>query len=147
MGAYDKFRVDTDLESKGVILDYGDFRVTISRAGGTNKAFDKCIEKKTKPYLRAIQTETMSEKVAQRLLREAFAETIIVNWELPGDEEGQWVRGIEDPESGEVLEFSPDEVLKVISHPELGDLWADLRDQAQKGTLFRASIDEIRAGN
>lgn len=146
MGAYDSFRVDADLEKKGVVLDYTEFRVTIARAGGNNKRYQKTVERLGKPYQRAIATETLDNRKSEDLLKEAYAEAIVLDWEIP-TENGEWTRGIEDPESGDILPFNAENVLRVLRHPELHDLWVDMRNQAQRAALFRSSLAEAQAGN
>ena len=146
MGAYDKFKVDTGLEQKGIVLDYTEFRITIARAGGNNKRYDKVLEAKSRPYLRAIQTETMDNDRAEQLLKEVYANCVILNWEIL-QKGGKYKKGLENPADGEHLAFNEANVLVVLTAPELKDLWVDIRNQAQKASLFRASIEEARAGN
>ncbi|MEE8518136.1 MAG: hypothetical protein V3S98_03310, partial [Dehalococcoidia bacterium] len=94
-GMYKAFKTDDLLETKGVEIDYGTHRVTIARAGGANKKYARVLEQKTKPYRRAIATETMDDARAMELLQETYAEAIILNWETKvGD---KFVVGIEPP--------------------------------------------------
>lgn len=144
MGAYDKFRTDSSLENKGIVLDYTEFRVTIARAGGSNKAYQRKLEELSRPYLRAIQTDTMDKDKAEDLLKQAYAEVVILGWEVKGED--GYASGVELP-SGEVVEASAENILKVLREPALGDLWADIRNQAQNASLYRASLAEARAGN
>jgi len=146
MGAYDKFKVDVGLEKKGIVLDFTEFRITIARAGGNNKRYDKVLEAKSRPYLRAIQTETMDNERAEQLLKEVYADCVVLNWEVL-QKDGKYKKGIEDPTDGKLLPFKPENIVKVLNAPELKDLWIDIRNQAQKASLFRASIEEARAGN
>lgn len=146
MGAYDKIAVDIDLESKGVIIDYEEFRITIARAGGSNKRFQKALERISLPFQRAMITETLSNSQAEELLKEAYAEQVILKWEVPAAD-GKWKKGIEDPDNGKILPFNKENVLKVLRSPKLHELWADLKSQAGKGALFRASLAEAQAGN
>jgi predicted transcriptional regulator len=145
VGAYDSFRVDKDLERKGVVIDYEKFRVTIARAGGNNKRYEKVLERLSRPYQRAIQTETLDNDKSMDLLKQAYAEAVVLDWETNVD--GEWKRGIEDPDTGELLPFNTENVLRVLRHGELHDIWHDLRSQATKAALFRASLEEARAGN
>ena len=128
MGAYDKFKVDTGLETKGIVLDYTEFRITIARAGGNNKRYDKVLEAKSRPYLRAIQTETMDNDRADGLLKEVYADCVILNWETL-QEDGKYKKGLENPADGKHLPFKPENVLVVLNAPELKDLWIDIRER------------------
>lgn len=142
-GGYGSFRSDTAAEQQGVELDYGPFRVTIARAGGANKSYERILESLTKPYRRAIQLETLDQKVSERIMREALAKAVILNWEVRVDKDGNpdpdgsdYAQGIEDPDTGELLPYSWENVMKVLGHPEIQNLYHDIRIQSGKEALF-----------
>lgn len=143
MSMYKQFRTDPKLESTGIVVDYGDFRVTVARAGGTNRKFARAMEAKSRPYRRRIQTETLDNDLANRLLREVYAETLILKWEVRVD--GKWATGIENPDGGTPLPFNPKNVEAVLV--ELPDLFADLQDQSTSMRLYRQDLLEDDAGN
>jgi hypothetical protein len=140
---YAQFKTDGDLEAAGIVLDYGLFRVTVGRAGGSNKRFERVLEAKTKPFRRAIQTDTMDNKRGAEILREVYAEAVVLNWEVK-QEDGSWAQGIE-AEDGSLLPFSKDNVLATFN--ALPDLFADIQEQAGKVALFRAAVREAEGGN
>lgn len=142
MSMYELFKTDTNLETNGIVIDYGSFRVTIARAGGANKRFAKTLDVKTKPYRRAIQTETMDNERGLDILREVYSEAVVLNWEVK-DGDG-WRQGIEGPD-GDILPFTKENVLATFR--ALPDLFHDLQEQAGKAALFRQSIREAEAGN
>lgn len=153
-GMYKQFKTDTALEAKGVIIDYGNFRVTLARAGGGNKRFARLLEAKTKPYRRAIQTETMDDDRAQELLCEVYAEAVILKWEAKVD--GKWQVGIEPPppkapsegqKSGgkKLLPFNTANVVSTLKN--LPELFRDLQEQANKVAIYRENVLEDDAGN
>lgn len=147
MGVYGNFEVDKDLETKGIVRDYGKFRVTVARAGGHNKSYEKLLEKKGRPYEAAVEVGSMDNDLAVRILKEVFAETIVTNWEYQ-DENEEWVRGIPDPEAqDEVLEFTPENVLRVLKTKKLHDLWKDIHKTANRASLYASSLEVARAGN
>ena len=142
-GGYGSFRSDTAAEQEGVELDYGSFRVTIARAGGANKSYERILEALTKPYRRAIQLETLDQKISEKIMKEALAKAVVLNWEVLVDAEGNpdsdgtdWRQGLEDPDTGELLEFTWENVLKVLQHIEIQNLYNDLRIQSGKEALF-----------
>ncbi|PIX38134.1 MAG: hypothetical protein COZ56_21345 [Armatimonadetes bacterium CG_4_8_14_3_um_filter_58_9] len=142
-GGYGSFRSDISAEQEGVILDYGSFRVTIARAGGSNKAYERILESLTKPYRRAIQLETLDGKISEKIMKEAMAKTIVLNWEVLVDADGlpdadgkDWKPGLEDPDTGDLLAFSWENVLQVLQHNEIQNLYHDLRVQSGKEALF-----------
>ena len=136
---YKQYRTDSNLETSGIFLNYGPnshgdpMRIRIARAGGANKAFSKALERITRPHRRAIQTGTLSNDLADSLMKEAFAETVVLGWE-----------NIEGPE-GEILDFTKENVIRVLD--DLPDLYADLREQANNVALFREAILDDDLGN
>lgn len=148
-GGYGSFRSDTAAEQEGVELDYGPFRVTIARAGGANKSYERILEALTKPYRRAIQLETLDHRVSELIMKEAMAKAIVLNWEVLVDAEGvpdpdgtDWEQGLEDPDTGKLLEFNWENVLKVLQHKEIQNLYNDLRVQSGKEALFLQARQE-----
>lgn len=142
MSMYGLFKTDGSLENSGVIIDYGSFRVTLARAGGSNKKYIKSLESKVKPYKRAIQTDTLDADRQVAILREVYAEAVVLNWEVKNA--GKFVQGIESPE-GEILGFNKENVIDAFSN--LPDLFQDIQEQASKASLFRQDILEEDSGN
>jgi len=139
MSLYNTFETDKSLERDGIVLDYGfnsknqPIQIRIARAGGANTKFAKVLEQKMKPYKRAIANDTMDNKVAEKLLVEAYADAVILGWE-----------GVEDRE-GSPLEYNRDNVVKVLT--DLPDLFIDIQQQSQKSALYRAELREAEQGN
>jgi hypothetical protein len=145
MSMYEQFQTDTSLESQGIWVDYGDFRVRLARSGGGNKKFEKTMAALTAPYKRAIATETLSEDVSQKILMQGFVEAVILDWQVKDDEsESGWKQGIEDKD-GSIMPFNAENVEKTLK--ALPDLYIDLRAQAGKATLFLKSLREANSGN
>lgn len=144
---YSQFKTDANLESGGVVFDYGDFRVTLARAGGANKRYAKVLEKKTRPYRRAIDTETLAPEIARKIMAEVFAETIVLNWEVRKvDEKGKetWSKGIEGPD-GNTIPFSVPNLISTFEN--LPELFLDIQAQANKSSIYREDITEAASGN
>lgn len=142
MGMYEDFKTDAAMERDGIVLDYGEFRVTVARAGGANKQYLKLLEVKTRPHQRAIQAGLLDNERSMAILREAYAETVVRNWEVR--REDQWVQGIEGAD-GTLLPFTKENVLTTFQN--LPDLFQDLMEQAGRGMLFRAALREQAGGN
>lgn len=142
MSMYDMFRTDPELEDKGVVFNYGTFRVTVARAGGVNRAFAKALELKAKPYRRAFELGALPEAVADEIMREVYAETIVRNWEvLKGD---KWTQGIES-EDGSILPFTKQNVMDAFK--AIPDLFRDVLEQANKMVNFKQAQLEAESGN
>ena len=143
MSMYETFKTDSGVETAGVRIEYGDFRVTVARAGGANKKFAKILDRKTKPHRRALQLETMDPEVGKRLMIETYAEAVITNWESLRD--GAWKQGIEAASGDALLPFTTANVIATLE--ALPDLFADIQEQAGKVALFRQSLREDDSKN
>lgn len=144
MSLYKQFKTDEKVEKEGVWLEYGSagedkpVRIKIARAGGTNSKFLQLLEKRSKPYRRQIQTETIDPKVAENLFMDVYAEAVVLGWEN--------VTAADLGETHETpLEFTKENCLKLFK--ALPDLFADLREQANRVALFRLETREADAGN
>lgn len=139
MSLYKQFATDTNLEKSGIELQYGEnangdeIIIRIARAGGSNTAYTKRMESLVKPYRRQIQAETIDNKVLEKLVMQAFAETVVLGWE---NVEGR---------DGTVLEFNVANVIQLFT--DLPDLFKDVQEQAQKAVLFREDILEVESKN
>ncbi|MBU0724388.1 MAG: hypothetical protein KJ904_08725 [Alphaproteobacteria bacterium] len=132
---YDLFATDAKAEAEdGLVLDYGSFgRITIRRAGGANKGFARVLEAKLRPYRRQIQAGTLEEAVAERLLAEVYAETVLIGWQ-----------GIRDRD-GQDIAFSHRAAVTLFT--DLPELFRDVQEQAQKAANFRTAEIEESAKN
>lgn len=153
---YQQFKSDNNLEREGILLQYGfstnvkarlvaeglseadaEVRaattIRIARAGGANSNFQKRMEHVVKPFRRQIQTETIDAKQAEKLVRQVYAETVVLGWENVDDAEGN------------PMPYSVENCKKLFD--DLPDLFADIQEQAQRAALFRAEIRESTAGN
>lgn len=147
---YEQFETDRDLETKGVIVNYSDnFRVTLARAGGSNRKYAKLLEQKSRPLRRAIETDTLDNETALNLLKEVYSEAVVLNWEVNENrhdltKEPKWVPGVEDRE-GKVQPFNSKEVMRVFR--ELPDMFTEIQQQASRASLFRTTAREEDAKN
>jgi hypothetical protein len=134
MSFYKQFGTSEDLEVNGIWLDYGDAgRIKIARAGGANRRFATVLERKTRPYRRALDNGTIDPKVIERVMAEVFAETVILGWE---DVIGR---------DGEPLPYTFDNVVQLLL--DLPDLFLDIQAQAQRAALFLQANLEAAAKN
>jgi hypothetical protein len=164
---YDQFDTDPVLETKGIVIEYETFRVTLARAGGANKKYQTVLEARSKPYLRAIRTETMTrDQLYEKILIDTYADASILLWEVKilestdeagnpvwkVDKEGYpaWVPGIEARDAllvrgGKPLPFNRANVVRTLR--DLPELFEDLKTQSERFTLYRRAELEEEAGN
>lgn len=135
---YSQFETDENLETSGIWIDYGEFRVKIARAGGSNKKYLSITEAKTKPLRRAIQAGTLSEERSRALLYEIYAKAVILSWEVAEgkDKDGgnKWKSGIHK-KGGGILEFNQENVIQTFEN--LPALFLDIQSAAESISLFR----------
>lgn len=136
---FEQFETDQNLETGGIWIDYGDFRVKTARAGGTNKKYLSYAETKTKPFRRAIAAGTMPEERSRALLYDIYAKTVILDWEVndgedPKTGEIKWKRGIHK-KGGGLLDFTQENV--VLTFKLLPAIFFDLQQSAESIALFR----------
>lgn len=144
MSLYEMFKTDTKAEQEGVVIDYGgSVRITLARAGGSNKRFLRLLRDKARPYKRAISTEQLPPETQEKILRKCYAEAIVLNWETKV--EGEWRQGIEQPGQSDLLPFTKENVLATFE--ALPDLFTDLQSQAGDFSLFRQALREVAEGN
>ena len=151
---YEMFETDPDLERNGVIIDYGSFRVTLARAGGANKLYAKVLERESRPYRRAMETETIDPEVALEVMQRVAAQSLITNWETKVGEgdDATWKKGIlppKDPETGKrpdkLLPIKPETLMATFKR--LPDIYHDLDKQAKRMSLYRKAVLEVDAKN
>ena len=134
MGIYDLFKTDAAVEKDGIELDYGKGGVIrICRAGGANSRFGKLLGDRLKPYRRQLDNGTMDDDVANRIMAEVYADSIIIGW-----------RSIADPD-GNDLEFTRENCVRLLI--DLPELFRDIQEQAAKVANFRKLDLEADAKN
>jgi len=153
MSMYDAFKTDPKKEAEGVLVEFGEFRVTVRRAGGANKLYQKTMEALVAPYRRILQLGQMQEATMKAILAEGYAKAVVTNWEYRAEvlaEDGlgepsfEWRAGIELP-GGEMGEVSPENVKAVlIAFPEIFEA---IKETAEAIRSFKSEADEAAKGN
>lgn len=130
---YEMFKTDEVSETKGIEIDYGEFKFTVARAGGSNSKYNKLLEKETKKYRRQIQSGQIDAKILEDILVKVFAKTIMLGWE-----------GVKNKE-GEMMAYNYENCITLFT--DLPDLFADIRDQATNMEYFKEAAIEREAKN
>lgn len=144
MSLYQTFKTDPNLEQNGVVINYGpnskgiDQEFWVRRAGGANKQFQKSMSAKMRPYRKQLATGTMPDALAERIVREVYAETVVLKFagiEVP--------TGEQDSEGNPVfqdLPYSVENCMRLFN--DLPDLFTDIRDQCNEMAIFREDLEE-----
>lgn len=130
---YAKFKTDSEMETSGIWLDYGDFKIRIARAGGANVRYEQALAKHVQKNKLAVKTESLSTNDIRKILIEVFADTVILGWE-----------GLTD-ENEQLMPFSRENAIKVLT--DLPELFADIQEQSSKIVLFQRKTLEEAAKN
>lgn len=152
---YKTFEMDADLEREGITVNFGSVKFLIARAGGRNTDFKKTFTAKAKKHRTAIDQETMSDDMADRIMAESYAEAVILGWwtrvedengdpVLDDDGNEQWEDYIVN-KSGDKVKFSTQECVKLLL--DLPDLFTTLQSYAQKAANFRKELEDEDEGN
>ena len=129
------FGTDTALETKeGIVIDYGKIWFRIKRAGGANKAYGRLLAKRQEPFRSQIERGCADEDALERMFAEVYADTIIIEYGLPGP--------VAAPYS-QPVPFVKTEVVELLLSN--ADLFLDLQQQARKAALFRqAELEDAK---
>lgn len=134
------FKTNESCETEGVWNDFGEFRVKLARAGGSNKAYTKSLERRVKPLKRRL--DSLSNEESKSIMRDLLVEHCIKGWQTKV--EGVWKDGIDfDGES--LLSVTRENLLTVLA--ELPDLEQQLLQCVQDQAAYREELLEAAAGN
>lgn len=120
---YELYETDTELETKGVALQFGDAKFFVKRAGGSNEVFDKVFEAKTRSMSNRLQLQALSEAQSNRMMQEIYFEAVMLGWEGVTDRKGQ------------PLEYNRENFLRVMT--DLPVVWKAIRTEAANHENFR----------
>lgn len=140
MNLYKAYETDEKAEKEGIVIDLGlnskeePIQIRVRRAGGANTRFAKVFEQKSKPYRRQMEIPgALDPKVSDRVMREVYADSVILGW-----------TGVEDRD-GNDMDYNRDNVIKLFE--DLPDLFRLIVKDSQNEALFRKDIREVEAGN
>lgn len=136
------FETKPEIETQGVIVEYAPgVEIRIARAGGANKKFAKVLSRLSKPYRRAIQTNTIDEQILTGLFIKAYAAGIILGW--TGITRDLITHNDED--SDQELEFNQENVEALLQ--EQPNLFLDIQQTADNIAIFRSEVLEEDSKN
>lgn len=149
MSMFKQFRTSKTAEKAGVIFDYGSFRVRLARMADSNPEFAKAMERKMRPHRRADRAGMLHADKKAALVREVFAEAVVLDWEVCKDDtlpldKREYEQGIEG-EDGKLQPFNYETVLATLK--ELPDLFNALLGDATDREAFLAEQAEEDAKN
>lgn len=151
--AKDLYGTSARAEVEGAILDCGGFWIQLARAGGSNREYQRELEKALRPHRLLIEQERFTNEMAEQIIMEVYSRTVVKAWghsrEVPSlDDPGEAVT-VEDPtfplEEGVNLPLTPENALRVFQ--ALPDLFQDCQKFAGKPTVFRAALEAMKGNS
>lgn len=135
---YDTFGTDTKRETGGAMLEYGDMKFRVARAGGANKRYNSLLVAKMQPYRRVLAAQQNKPDVQtldllRKIQTEICAEAVVLGWENVTDR------------AGVAIPYSKAACLTLFQ--ELPDFFDMLSGFAQDMSNFQGGVDEEDAKN
>lgn len=131
MDLYQQFKTDEQKEVDGVWVPLSaTAKIKVARMG--NPRYRECIKRKSAPYRQAGLANEIPSEVYQQLVREAVAETILVDWQ-----------GI--TADGQPVPYMKETALKFCT--ELKDFYNLVLSAADSMETFRVQAQETLAKN
>ena len=120
-----QYATDPIKEIEGVWTDDlgGGLQLRIARLKNPN--FRKLYQKLTKPYERQIRNRTLDDATENAILAKCLAKTVLLDWKNM-------------KVAGEIIPYSYEAALKILSDDTLGDFRDQVVDLANEVELFRA---------
>lgn len=147
MSLHSLFSMDATREETGVAVRYTNFRLTLARAGGANRQFNRELDAELRQHRVAMRRGAVPQEILDDIDLRLYASAVVKNWEtLVPQEDGseKWVVGIE-AENGDILPFSKEQVYAMFKkYPEF---YEDVKLQANRIQLYRAAVQEDLEGN
>jgi len=112
------FGTDKTKEQEGVVHEMGEgLKVRIARIG--NPKYQKRFQALSKPHRRALRRGTLSDEIAEKLLIQCLAETIVLDWE-----------GLE--ENGKEVKYSTENAVRILTeYPDLRNYVNDIANEME----------------
>lgn len=155
-----RLKVDPDKAANGVWTEFAPgIRVLVARAN--NPAYQAKVRELSKPYQAKIRAGTMDDDKMQQLIRRAFAECVLLDWEgideeqvfSTGEEANAAVEGNpdwtgrapvyreEESHWAVPIPYSPEKAYEFFSDPALADFYQFVLITANEVALYRTEVD------
>ena len=139
MSIYELFETDMAMEVEGFWHKVNKMiSIKLARSGGSNLAFATAMEKKTRQHRKrggAFEGDEVDVELATELMKEAFAETIMLDWKG---------KGVVN-KAKKQIPFSVASAKKLLD--DLPDLFNELREAAGQAANYRLEDIKDDAGN
>jgi hypothetical protein len=134
MATYKTYETDREKERDGVRVETSGGTFVVRRKGTSNREYVRALERKFRPYRRALMVGKMDTMKRRELEMEVFVETVLVGWEPD-------VTGRDE----QPLEFTRANAIQLFA--DLPDLYDEVDFAAEQPETFRLIAREEEAGN
>lgn len=125
---YAQYKTNKNLETEGVVLDFGGPKFKVRRAGGSNRKYAAVFNAKMRPHAQALARGALGEEKGRDLLIDIFFDAVMLDWQNVTDE------------NGEPMEYNRANFTKLMK--DLPDFWATLREETQEIKNFQDEQDD-----
>jgi len=134
MSLYSQFSTNKSLETSGITVEYHDENnvdappatFIVARSGGSNMAYQKAMDRETRPLRRSLANDAVSIEKLTNLTRKVWVETCLLGWSNVFDR------------NGAELAFNVVNAQKLFT--DLPDLYDDLARQSSNAGLYREEL-------
>ena len=138
MSIWDMYETDLTRETEGFWYKVNKkISVKLARAGGANLSFTTAMEALTREHRKrggALEGEKVDVELVTDIMRQAFADTIILDW-----------KGFTDKRTGKAVAYTPKVAYEMMV--SLPDLFIELRDAAGAAANYRIEDIQDDVGN
>lgn len=144
MGLWDELGSDANIEIDGALMDYGDNRLWLARAGGANEAYDQFIKKRTMAESRKHPNRNIPIDTIEKITMEGVARHVVKK--LWCEKHGDGYLHI--PELGkkfEKLHHDPQSMIMLFN--EFKELWMRVQAFCSDLERYRVEEEDLAVGN
>ena len=147
---YNKYIIDPDKEQAGIVKDFGDFVITVARAGGSNESYGRVMAELFAPYEQVMALNEMSDEVAAEIWHKVLCRTVIKHWAFKRDDPTEpgkklLVQGLGMDEYGNVVAATEDNICELFKVAK--ELFVEIRTFAERRENFSLANKAAAAKN
>lgn len=118
------YATDPIIEAEtGIVYDFAGRKIRLLRAGGSNKAFQRVLQKKLLPYRPQLNRgEDLPTEVLDQIFKETYSETVVIDWDVMSS-------------TGAPVDCIPENVLAFFER--FPEIWQDMRIIASNRASFQ----------
>ena len=144
MGLWDELGSDANIETDGALMDFGDNRLWLARAGGANEAYTQFIQKRTMAESRKHPNRNIPIPVIEQITMEGVARHVVKK--LWCEQHGDGYLYI--PELGKAYEKIAHDPKSMINlFKTFKELWMRVQDFCSELQNYRVEEEEDAVGN